>query len=440
MNSKFSYGENPSYGPNGYFILQTNVKSAVETLQFLTQNDAEVPISGFNKEVFKDWIQTNESLGEESFVNLYYLFEIWKNKVFDPEFSKVLSRTHKSLKYVSELKDPSEMESFIVKHPIDADILNEPKIQSAYQNYITRQLDLLFHIERSNQEISNQFESFSEIPYLQELAFQKIMESGEFVFDPLPPTEIVPNAETISRTKKNWTLSIKRPRQVSLRFSFLPNAEWKIKKIQSVPNEDSLLFKLIADSGEEFHFKSKQLPKVFDGAEKMKLFTSTLAKKATEIIDKYSSDSAKQAGVYLALKFGKGVYDPIHNIYDYTIDDPAIIHYFFKNNKIIKADKSEISGDLYYKTGDEYTTHIFDAWYQKYNKETKEYTVFLNYTTQSCGCDCFEDKYVDKQCWTAGEVIQIRFPGDVILNQNFSEAKVTFEKPDSEICNEPLNH
>ncbi|WP_167481410.1 hypothetical protein [Leptospira kemamanensis] len=56
MNSKFSYGENPSYGPNGYFILQTNVKSAVETLQFLTQNDAEVPISGFNKEVFKDWI------------------------------------------------------------------------------------------------------------------------------------------------------------------------------------------------------------------------------------------------------------------------------------------------------------------------------------------------------------------------------------------------
>ncbi|MBM9548317.1 hypothetical protein JWG40_14910 [Leptospira sp. 201903074] len=439
MNPKFSYGENPSYGSNGYFILQSSVKSAAETLNFLTQNDAEVPISGFNKDVFKDWIKVNETTGEDSFVSLYYLFETWKNKTFDPEFQKVLKKTHKSLKFLSEQTDPSEIESFIASHPIDPEILNEPKIQSAYLNFTNRHLDTFFHIERSNKEISNQFETFAEVPYLQELAFQKIMESGEFVFEPLPPEEVVANAETITLTKKNWTLTFKKPRQVQLKFGFVPNVEWIIKKIQSVPSEEFLSFKLIAENGNEFHIKSKQLPKVFDGAEKMKEFSATLPKKAIEIIDKFASSSAKEAGVYLALKFGKGGYDPIKNLYEYTIDDPAIIHYYFKNNKIIKADKSEISGDLSYRLGDEYSTYIFDTWYQKYNKEKKEYTVFLNYTYSSCGCDCFEEKSVDNQCWTAGEMIKIRFPGHTILNNDFSEARVEFEKPKSSLCNEPLN-
>lgn len=439
MNPKFSYGENPSYGSNGYFILQSSVKSAVETLNFLTQTDAEVPTSGFNKEVFKDWVKTKEITGEDDFVNLYYLFETWKNKTFDPELQKVLKKTHKSLKYLSEQTDPSEIESFIANHPIDSEILNESKIQSAYQNFINRNLDTFFHIERSNKEIANEFEKYSEVPYLQELAFQKIMESGEFVFEPLPPSEVVPNAETITLTKKNWTLSIKKPRQVQLRFGFVPNAEWNIKRIQSVPNDEFLSFKIIADNGNEFHVKTKQLPKVFDGAEKMKEFSATLPKKATEIIDQFASSSAKEAGVYLALKFGKGGYDPNKNLYEYTIDDQTIIHYYFKNNKIIKADKSEISGDLSYSIGDSYSTYNFDSWYQKYNKEKKEYTVFLNYTRSECGCDCFESKSVDNQCWTAGEMIKIRFPGYAILNKDFSEARVEFENPKDVLCNEPLN-
>ncbi|EMY63060.1 hypothetical protein LEP1GSC203_3182 [Leptospira terpstrae serovar Hualin str. LT 11-33 = ATCC 700639] len=36
-------------------------------------------------------------------------------------------------------------------------------------------------------------------------------------------------------------------------------------------------------------------------------------------------------------------------------------------------------------------------------------------------------------------MIKIRFPGNAILNKDFSEARVKFENPKDVLCNEPLN-
>ncbi len=440
MNPSFSYGENPIDTSFAYLVNKTNLKSAHETLTFLNQPNIELPSSGFNKEVFSDWIKQHADGNRYALVNLYYLFESWKNKVYDPEFNKVLSRAPLSLKRLSELKDEKEIESYVLSHPIDQEILNDPKIREAYQHLIDENLATFFHIEQPIKVIQNDFETFASIPYLKELAFQKIMESGEFVFDPPPPSELIPNGENLVLTGKDWTINVKRPRNVKLQFKFLPGKEWEIKNIQSITNDESLVFKITTVTEEEFQIKSRELPKVFDGAERMKKFAATLPKKANEIIDEYASKSTKEAGVYLALKFGKGGFDSQSNNYVYELDDPSTIHYLFKNNHYIKADKSEISGDLFGKIGDDYETIQLEGWYQKYNKETKEYFVFLNFTEIFCGCDCSEYKKREQKCWNSGNLLKVKFPASAVLNKDFEDTKLEFESPDSNACDKILNY
>ncbi|MCG9875944.1 MAG: hypothetical protein MH321_14300 [Leptospiraceae bacterium] len=73
---------------------------------------------------------------------------------------------------------------------------------------------------------------------------------------------------------------------------------------------------------------------------------------------------------------------------------------------IIRANDDTFIEDLDYNLGGDL---ILSKWYQRYDKETKMRSVFIDYAIEGCARECYSTKYPENLCFRSGDILEVKF-------------------------------
>ena len=429
FDKDFSYGKN-QLGSNALLLEKSELDRLSPTIDFLLKKKFDLPKTGIDGKVFQ-FIVSGNTPRLENIITLKALINTLHFRKLDSRNEPLLNKDHLGAKQLTQLHETTNVE--VLKETFDGypkEVLDksslkilEQEISKQFQEYYASPF---FGVESTWQEIAEKFNSFHTYPYFQEYAFQKILDSGLFTISGRTDYQLVGITLDKSIPSARWNLEIKEGDGVTLveKLSSGSSTKSELKKIAAKAEEDSLAFSLETTDG-ILEIQTKELPKVFYGFEKVKNYLKGLPKTYKELVNLKSSDP-RSATILVAMKFGKGGFDRKKGEYIYEISDINHIIYLFKNNNIINAGEDEYSGEVYghHDGADIYTA--ITRWYQKYDKQTKSRSVFLNYTAGGCGRECSETKHNDNLCFTTGDTLIVHFK-QPILNVAIGESSFATE-------------
>ncbi len=407
LDADFKYGQNVSYGIPSVIIDKKDLDLKKPTVDFLIDEKSEFPKTPIDPKIFKFWIGNGARFSQINQIKAFV--DLIKFKKLDPRYAILTQDKDVSvtLKKAYSIQEESELNDYLAefsKSPLDND--SQKLIDEKLKLEREILFSTLFHVESTWKQIAEQFNALTKNPYAQEIAFQKIIETGQFNIDGRLEYSFVGKTPDKNISAATWKLEIKTGEGVYLTENLLSGTPIKseIIGLKANPNPDSLTF-IVSTTGGDLNLTTVELPKVFDGAEKLKKIISEIPKNYKEIIDQNYKDP-QTAAILVALKFGKGGYDRSLGEYVYKVDDINAIIYQFKNNSIILANDDTFIEEMDYNLGGDLK---LTKWYQRYDKETKMRSVFIDYAIEGCARECYLTKYPDNLCFRSGDILEVRF-------------------------------